>query len=149
MDEKMKSTLLLVFCILIIVASFVGMQYVRSAYGQQTIELGDISFKAPTGYSYVNESYEKVDNGSNETSFHRILLKNQNNEIIEFTQYDSTLQLGDKALFDLNEVSIYKNITETFAPYSFNFNGKGYAIRTPHGYDNSLVEEIVKDMKVI
>ena len=149
MDEKMKSALLIVFCILIIVASFVGMQYVRLEYSQQTIELGDISFKAPPGYSYVNESYEKGDNNSNNETFHRILLQNQDNQIIEFTQYDNTLQLSGKALFDLSEVSIYKNITESLSPYSFNFNGKGYTIRTPYGYDNYLIEEIVEDMKVI
>ena len=149
MDEKMKTTLLTVFCILIIVGSFITMQYARSISSQQTIELVDISFKAPRGYSYLNDSYESgASESNNGTTFHRILLQNQDNQIIELTQYENVLQLSDDALFDLNDIPVHKNVAESLDPYEFNFSGKGYTIRTPQGYDNQLVEEIVSSMKV-
>jgi len=148
MDEKMKTTLLATFCVLIIVASFVGMQYVRSMYSQQTIELGDISFKAPSSYNYVEGSFEEVtDDSSDGTTFYKIVLQNQD-QIIEFRQYNSTLQLTGNDVIDVNGVSIYKNVTDSNNQYYyFNFNGKGYNIITPSGSDQ-LIKDIVDCMKV-
>jgi hypothetical protein len=149
MDEKMKTTLLAVFCVLIIAASFVGMQYLRSTYSQQTIELGDISFKAPSGYSYVDGSHEEViDDSNNETIlYNKIILQNQD-RIIEFRQYNSTLQLNGNDVIDLNGMSVYRNSTDfNNQYYYFNFNGKGYTIITPSGSDQ-LINDIVNSMKV-
>jgi len=148
MDEKMKTTLLAAFCILIIAVSFVGMQYVRSAYSQQTIELGDISFKVPNGYKYVNGSFGEVtDDLDNETSFYKIILQNQD-QMIEFRQYNSTLQLSGNNAIDLNGISVYKNGTDfNNQHYYFNFNGKGYNVITPSGSDQ-LIKDIVNSIKV-
>jgi len=148
MDEKMKTALLTVFCILIIATSFVGMQYVRSLYSQQTIELGDISFKAPNGFSYVNESFEEViDEANNETTFYKVVLQNQG-KIIEFRQYNSTLPLTGADVIDINGISVYKNSTDlNNQNYYFNFNGKGYNIIAPIDSDQ-LIEDIVNSMEV-
>ena len=157
MDEKIKTKFLAIFCILTIVATFVGMEHIRSIYSQQTIELGDISFKTPKGYNYVNGSYNEIanviiandlNNGTNGTISYLIILQDQDNRTIRFMQYNNTLELSGESLFNLNGVSVYKDIIESVSPYYFNFNGKGYAITTPHGYDNHLIEEIVNSMKV-
>lgn len=148
MDKKMKTALLVVFCVLIIVASFIGMQYVRSTYSQQTIEFGDITFKAPNGYSYENGSFDEVvDDSNNGTTFYKIILQNQDS-IIEFRQYNSTLQLDGNDVIDLNKVSVYKNGTDSNNQYYyFNFNGKGYTIVTPSGDSDQLIKDIVENME--
>jgi len=149
MDEKMKTVLLATFCVLIIAVSFVGMQYVRSMYSQQTIELGDISFKAPNGYNYVDGSFKEViDDLNNGTTFYKIILQNQA-QIIEFRQYNSTLQLNGNDVIDINSISIYKNTTDSNNQYYyFNFNGKGYSIITPSGDSDQLIKDIADSMKV-
>ena len=147
MDEKMKTTLLAALCVLIIFVSFVGMQYVRSMHSQQTIELGDISFKAPNGYSYVNESFKEVINDSdNGTTFYKISLQNQD-QIIELQQYNSTLQLSGNDVIDLNGISIYKNTADSNNQYYyFNFNGKGYNVMTPINDNDQLIKDIAGSM---
>ncbi|MDR2966470.1 MAG: hypothetical protein LBU74_00780 [Methanobacteriaceae archaeon] len=148
MDEKIKTTLLTVFCILIIVASFIGMQYARSLYSQQRIELGDMGFKAPNGFKYVNESFEKMINDSNnETNFYKIVLQNQD-KTIELRQYNATLQLIGNDIIDINGISVYKNSTGSNQYYYFNFHGKGYNIIAPIGSDQ-LIKDIVNSMEAM
>ena len=147
MDEKMKTTLLAVLCFLIIVSSFIGMQYVRSMFIQETIELSDISFKVPSGFKYVNGSFEKVvDESENGTTFYKLLLQNQD-KTIEFRQYNSTLQLNSSDVINVNGVSVYKNGTDSNNQhFNFNLNGKGYVIIIP--IDSSdLIKEIVSSME--
>lgn len=148
MDEKMKTTLLAAFCVLIIAASFVGMQYIRSVYSQQTIELGDVSFKAPNGYAYMNGSFEEVVNDSeNGTSFFKLILQNED-KIIEVRQFNTTLQLTGTDIAEINGISVYKNSTDSNNQnYYFNFNGRGYNIITPSGSDQ-LIQDIVNSIKV-
>lgn len=146
MDEKMKTTLLAIFCILIIAVAFVGMQYVRSAYTQQTIEFGDISFKAPAGFTYVNGSFEEVNNELENETFYKIILENQD-KIIEFRQYNNTLELTGSDVIDVNGITIYKNNTDSNNQYYyFNFNGKGYNIITPS--NNQIIKDIVNSMEI-
>ncbi|MCL2157600.1 MAG: hypothetical protein FWH54_06225 [Methanobrevibacter sp.] len=147
MDEKMKTTLLAVLCFLIIVSSFIGMQYLKSLYVQETIELSEVSFKVPNGFSYVNGSYEKViDESENGTTFYKILLRNQD-ETIELRQYNTTLELNSSDVIDVNGISVYKNGTDASNQhFAFNFNGKGYQIIIP--IDSSqLIEDIVSSME--
>jgi len=149
MNEKIKASLLAIFCILLIVASFVGMEFIRSIYSQDTIELGDISFKTPRSYSYVEGSYNVYKEYDNQTSYGLIALKNQDKRTIYFMQYNETLELNGTEFLNMNGISIYKDIRESVSPYYFNFNGKGYGIITPFGQDDYLVEEILNSMKVV
>ena len=148
MDERIKTTLIAVFCIFIIAASFIGMQYLRSMYSQETIEIGGIGFKVPIGYSYVNGSHQQLlDDLNNETVYYKIVLQNQD-KIIEFRQYNTTLELTGSAVTDVKGISVYKIDTGSKQHFGFNFNGKGYMIKSSDANDQ-LVIDIVKSMEAL
>jgi len=148
MDEKMKTTLLVVACIIIIAISFIGMQYVRTAYTKQTIEFNNVSFQSPVGYKYVNGSYTILNNDSGNETTYRISLQNGKNEIIEIKQHNTAFILvGDTA--QINGIAIYKNNSiSDYNQYTFNFDGKGYDITTPAGNDQ-LITDIVESLEVL
>lgn len=154
MDEKIKTVLLATFCVLLILATVVGMQYLRSQHTKQTIELNDVTFEAPAGYEFVNNSFitsnatdETNDTSINETTY-SLKLENSDN-LIEITQYSGIMEFSKTNPVSINDINVYESTegTELSKIYVFDFNGKSYKIEISEE-DNNLINDIVNSFKV-
>ncbi|KZX14724.1 hypothetical protein MBCUT_19660 [Methanobrevibacter cuticularis] len=140
MNENIKTVIIVSCCILAIFASAILFDSVRAENSRQVIELEGLSFKAPVGFEYVNNSFNITQNETSNQTISSLKIR-QNDKIIAIEQLDSSFENQSNDFITVNDVRIYKIFNNEMI-YAFDYNGVRYQIIMMEEND-SLVKDIV------
>lgn len=132
MDMDKKTLILLIVCI--VVFAFVALSYAGVFSHDDTVSVGDVTFKLPEGYKNIGankKGYERATDGLDTIYFTSYDDKNLSGHVNKYIKdcksKNKTVVLSN---FTNNGVSVYKTVGNDSTHYWFIHDGKTYAFFT-------------------
>ncbi|MBE6506241.1 MAG: hypothetical protein E7Z73_11030 [Methanobrevibacter millerae] len=142
-----KSLILLVVCILVF--SFVALSYAGVFNHEESVKVGEVTFKLPEGYKYMGVNkygYETASNGLDSVYFECHNDKNISKHIKVYKDdCDSKNKTYKTSNFTANGINVYKLVdSKNASRYWFVHDGKTYSFLT--WKEVNKMDDIVKSL---